>query len=52
MDCKDILESQRGRPTAAVLLLTDGITTEGKIDQRGGALRAAQGHPAVHSRGR
>ncbi len=25
-----ILESQRGRPTAAVVLLTDGITTEGK----------------------
>ena len=30
MDCKDILESQRGRPTAAVVLLTDGITTEGR----------------------
>jgi hypothetical protein len=27
---QDILESQRGRPTAAILLLTDGITTEGK----------------------
>jgi hypothetical protein len=27
---QDILESQRGRPTAAVLLLTDGVTTEGK----------------------
>ena len=27
---QDILESQRGRPTAAVVLLTDGITTEGK----------------------
>jgi hypothetical protein len=27
---QDILESQRGRPTAAVVLLTDGITTEGR----------------------
>lgn len=27
---QDILESQRGRPTAAVILLTDGVTTEGK----------------------
>jgi uncharacterized membrane protein len=27
---QDILESQRGRPTAAVVLLTDGVTTEGK----------------------
>ncbi len=27
---RDVLESQRGRPTAAVLVLTDGVTTEGK----------------------
>jgi len=27
---QDILEAQRGRPTAAIVLLTDGITTEGK----------------------
>ncbi len=27
---RDVLESQRGRPTAAVILLTDGVTTEGK----------------------
>lgn len=27
---QDILESQRGRPTAAVILMTDGVTTEGK----------------------
>lgn len=27
---RDVLEAQRGRPTAAVLLLTDGVTTEGK----------------------
>lgn len=26
---QELLEAQRGRPTAAVLLLTDGITTEG-----------------------
>ena len=30
-DClRDILEGQRGRPTAAIIVLTDGITTEGK----------------------
>lgn len=27
---RDVLETQRGRPTAAIILLTDGITTEGK----------------------
>lgn len=27
---REILEAQRGRPTAAVILLTDGVTTEGK----------------------
>jgi hypothetical protein len=27
---REVLESQRGRPTAAVILLTDGITTEGR----------------------
>jgi len=27
---RDILESQRGRPTAAVIVLTDGITTVGR----------------------
>jgi hypothetical protein len=27
---REILESQRGRPTAAVLMLTDGVTTEGQ----------------------
>jgi hypothetical protein len=27
---RDVLEAQRGRPTAAVIMLTDGITTEGK----------------------
>jgi hypothetical protein len=27
---RDILEMQRGRPTAAILMLTDGVTTEGK----------------------
>ncbi len=27
---RHVLESQRGRPTAAVILLTDGVTTEGK----------------------
>ncbi len=27
---QEILESQRGRPTAAVVLLTDGITTQGR----------------------
>jgi uncharacterized membrane protein len=27
---RDIIEAQRGRPTAAIILLTDGITTEGK----------------------
>lgn len=27
---RDVLEQQRGRPTAAVIMLTDGITTEGK----------------------
>ncbi|MCY2995751.1 MAG: hypothetical protein NTY19_49070 [Planctomycetota bacterium] len=27
---RDILEAQRGRPTAAVIMFTDGVTTEGK----------------------
>ena len=27
---RDVLETQRGRPTAAVIMLTDGITSEGK----------------------
>jgi hypothetical protein len=27
---QDILEAQRGRPTAGVVLLTDGVTTEGR----------------------
>ena len=27
---RDVLESQRGRPTAAALVLTDGVTTEGR----------------------
>jgi len=27
---KDVLELQRGRPTAAVIMLTDGVTTEGR----------------------
>ncbi len=27
---RDVLEFQRGRPTAAVIVLTDGITTDGK----------------------
>jgi hypothetical protein len=27
---RDVLETQRGRPTAAVILLTDGVTTEGQ----------------------
>ncbi len=27
---RDILESQRGRPTAAVIFFTDGVTTEGR----------------------
>jgi hypothetical protein len=27
---RDVLESQRGRPTAAVIVLTDGVTTDGK----------------------
>jgi hypothetical protein len=27
---RSVLEAQRGRPTAAVIMLTDGITTEGK----------------------
>lgn len=27
---RDILEGQRGRPTAAIIVLSDGITTEGK----------------------
>jgi len=27
---RDVLKAQRGRPTAAVILLTDGITTEGQ----------------------
>jgi hypothetical protein len=27
---RDIIEAQRGRPTAAIIILTDGITTEGK----------------------
>jgi hypothetical protein len=27
---RDALDAQRGRPTAAVIMLTDGITTEGK----------------------
>ncbi|MEX2174040.1 MAG: hypothetical protein WD872_06740, partial [Pirellulaceae bacterium] len=27
---REVLEAQRGRPTAAVILLTDGVTTEGK----------------------
>jgi hypothetical protein len=27
---RDVLEAQRGRPTAAVIMLTDGVTTEGK----------------------
>jgi len=27
---RDVLEAQRGRPTAAIILLTDGVTTEGK----------------------
>jgi hypothetical protein len=26
----EVLESQRGRPTAAVIVLTDGVTTSGK----------------------
>ena len=27
---RDVLEFQRGRPTAAIILLTDGVTTDGK----------------------
>ena len=27
---RDVLEGQRGRPTAAVIVLTDGVTTDGK----------------------
>lgn len=27
---REVLEAQRGRPTAAILVLTDGITTEGR----------------------
>jgi uncharacterized membrane protein len=27
---RDVLEAQRGRPTAAVVMFTDGVTTEGK----------------------
>ena len=27
---RDVLEVQRGRPTAAIVILTDGVTTEGK----------------------
>jgi len=27
---RDVLELQRGRPTAAIIMLTDGITTEGR----------------------
>ena len=27
---RDVLDAQRGRPTAAVIMLTDGVTTEGK----------------------
>ncbi len=27
---RDVLEAQRGRPTAAIIVLTDGVTTEGK----------------------
>ena len=27
---RDVLEAQRGRPTAALVLLSDGVTTEGK----------------------
>jgi hypothetical protein len=27
---RDVLEAQRGRPTAAVILMTDGITTQGR----------------------
>jgi hypothetical protein len=27
---RDVLEAQRGRPTAAVIVLTDGVTTDGK----------------------
>jgi hypothetical protein len=27
---RDILEAQRGRPTAALIVLTDGVTTDGK----------------------
>jgi hypothetical protein len=27
---REVLEAQRGRPTAAIILLTDGITTEGR----------------------
>jgi hypothetical protein len=27
---RDVLEAQRGRPTAAVIVFTDGVTTEGK----------------------
>lgn len=27
---RDVLQAQRGRPTAAIVLLTDGVTTEGK----------------------
>jgi hypothetical protein len=27
---RDVLEAQRGRPTAAVIMLTDGVTTDGK----------------------
>ena len=27
---RDVLEAQRGRPTAAVIFLTDGVTTDGK----------------------
>lgn len=27
---RDVLEAQRGRPTAAIIFLTDGVTTDGK----------------------
>ena len=30
MCLRDILDAQRGRPTAAIILLTDGVTTEGQ----------------------
>ncbi len=47
---RNLLESQRGRPTAAIVMFTDGITTEGKTLSEVAQYAAATQDPHFHRR--